>query len=82
MKIPAHGKTALQDANNRAERVEPFRAQHLDLAVREIITDAGAVSVLINDSESPLAWLARRKGRDGRGLISPNQYIAGEKTPR
>src|SRR6185295_18459107 len=33
----------------------------------------------VNDSESPLAWLARHKGRDGCAMISPNQFIAGEK---
>jgi hypothetical protein len=59
--------------------IDSFRAQHLDLAAREIMTGTGAVSVLVNDSESPLAWLARRKGRDGRAMISPNQFIAGEK---
>ena len=59
--------------------VDSFRAQHLELAMREIMTGTGAISVLVNDSESPLAWLARRKGRDGRAMISPNQFIAGEK---
>ncbi len=34
---------------------------------------------MVNDSESPLAWLARRKGRDGRAMISPDQFVAGEK---
>jgi hypothetical protein len=59
--------------------IDAFRAQHLDLATREIITETGALSVLVNDGESPLAWLARHKGRDGRAMISPNQFIAGEK---
>ena len=59
--------------------IDAFRAQHLDLAIREIMTDAGATGVLVNDSESPLAWLARHKGRDGRAMISPTQFIAGEK---
>src|SRR6185295_18710682 len=62
-----------------ADGIESFRAQHLDLATREIMTEAGTLSVLVNDSESPLAWLARRKGRDGRTMISPKQFIAGEK---
>ena len=62
-----------------AHGIDSFRAQHLDLATREITTETGAISVLVNDSESPLAWLARRKGRDGRAMISPNQFIAGEK---
>jgi Domain of unknown function (DUF6456) len=62
-----------------ADGIDAFRAQHLDLATREIITETGALSVLVNDGESPLAWLARHKGRDGRAMISPNQFIAGEK---
>jgi Domain of unknown function (DUF6456) len=59
--------------------IDSFRAQHLKLAVREIVTEAGAASVLVNDGESPLAWLARRKGRDGCAMISPTQFIAGER---
>jgi hypothetical protein len=62
-----------------ADGIDAFRAQHLDLATREIMTETGAISVLVNDGESPLAWLARRKGRDGRSMISANQLIAGEK---
>jgi hypothetical protein len=56
-----------------------FRARHLDLAAREIMTGEGIARVLVNDSESPLAWLARRKGRDGRAMIDPDQFIAGER---
>jgi hypothetical protein len=62
-----------------ADGIDAFRAQHLDLAARKIMTETGAIDVLVNESESPLAWLARRKGRDGRAMISPNQFIAGEK---
>lgn len=74
----ARGKS---DASRHAaaETVDRFRAQHLDLDIRQIAMDDGPVSVLINDSESPLAWLARRKGRDGRTMISPHQFLAGEK---
>ena len=73
-------KSAPRDSESApAEGIDRFRARHLDLATREIMTDAGAISVLVNDNESPLAWLARRKGRDGRTMISPNQFIAGEK---
>ena len=70
---PRDPESALPDG------IDSFRAKHLDLATREIMTETGAISVLVNDSESPLAWLARRKGRDGRAMISPNQFIAGEK---
>ena len=59
--------------------IDARRAQHLDLATREILTDDGLARVLVNDSESPLAWLARRKGRDGCAMISAEQFLAGER---
>lgn len=61
------------------DAVDAFRAQHLDLATRDLMTEAGLTKVVVNDSESPLAWLARRKGRDGRAMIGPDQFIAGER---
>jgi Domain of unknown function (DUF6456) len=82
MKAAQHtrGKPTPRDAKSPApEGIDSFRAQHLDLATREIMTETGSLSVLVNDNESPLAWLARRKSRDGRGMISPNQFIAGER---
>lgn len=72
-------KTARRPKSQPVEIVDKFRAQHLVLSEREIMTEAGTASVIVNDSESPLAWLARRKGRDGRAMISPDQFIAGEK---
>lgn len=71
-KRPAAGAPA-------SDGIDRFRAQHLDLAQRDVATDAGVVSALVNDSESPLAWLARRKGRDGRCLIDSHQFLAGER---
>jgi len=59
--------------------VDAFRAQHLDLSLRDLMTEAGVKQVIVNDSESPLAWLARRRGRDGRAMIAPDQFIAGER---
>lgn len=59
--------------------VDGFRAQHLDLVAAQLLTDAGTVRVLVNESESPLAWLARRKGRDGQAMIGPQQFLAGER---
>ncbi|ABD87335.1 DUF6456 domain-containing protein [Rhodopseudomonas palustris] len=61
------------------EAIDGFRARHLELARREVMTAAGLSKVTVNDGESPLAWLARRKGRDGRAMITPTQFIAGEK---
>jgi len=53
-----------------------FRAQHLDVSRRHV---DGIGTVSIDDAESPLIWLARRKGRDGRALIEPIQLLAGER---
>lgn len=62
-----------------AHDIDSRRAEHLTLASREVMTESGVARVMVNDSESPLAWLARRKGRDGRTMIGHNQFIAGEK---
>lgn len=59
--------------------VDPQRARHLALSFRTIADNGGIAQVLVDDSESPLAWLARRKGSDGRAMISSEQFIAGEK---
>src|ERR1044071_5565327 len=59
--------------------IDSFRAQHLNLRDHAIATEDGHAAVLIDDNESPLAWLARRRGRDGRPLISPHQLQAGDR---
>jgi len=59
--------------------IDPFRAQHLSLARRLLATPDGQADVTIDEAESPLAWLARRKGRDGQPLIESVQLQAGER---
>jgi len=59
--------------------VDGFRAQHLALTQRQIVTDFGRTSVIVDETESPLVWLARRRGRDGRALIEAHQLQAGER---
>ena len=59
--------------------IDRFRAQHLALAERVINTEQGARTVTLDDAESPLAWLARRRGRDGRTMIASHQLQAGER---
>jgi hypothetical protein len=73
------GRRHHADSATAADHIDGFRAQHLSLSEREIMAEDGIARVMVNDSESPLAWLARRKGRDGRAMIDGNQFIAGEK---
>lgn len=76
MKTAPHARRA---KNEDPEGIDRFRARHLDLGTRRIAMDDGLACVTVNDSESPLAWLARRKGRDGQTMISSHQFMAGEK---
>jgi hypothetical protein len=59
--------------------MDEFRRRHLALAQRQVETEFGRATVTVDDSESPLAWLARRRGRGGRTLIDPRQFQAGER---
>lgn len=82
MKINMKVKTKRSPAaapNAGSADVDPFRAQHMTLTQRVIDTTHGAQSVTMDDAESPLAWLARRRGRDGRAMIAPHQLQAGER---
>jgi hypothetical protein len=73
------GRTAAPKGAAAAAGIDPMRAQHLDLARRQIRDETGTSDVTVDEAESPLAWLARRKGRDGRPLIEPVQLLAGER---
>src|SRR5471032_2446721 len=66
-------------ARTSQPEIDRFRSQHLNLAQRQMATEQGRATVTIDESESPLAWLARRRGRDGRALIEPQQLQAGER---
>jgi len=56
-----------------------FRGRHLALTGRQIETEHGLARVIVDEAESPLTWLARRRGRDGRALIEAHQLQAGER---
>jgi hypothetical protein len=76
MSAPRHG-TARGLAGDAG--IDALRAQHLELGRRQIRDETGFSSVTVDEAESPLGWLARRKGRDGRALIEPVQLLAGER---
>ena len=44
---------------------------------RRVAPEAGAPGQ--NDAESPLAWLHRRRDKDGRAIIDEHQFAAGER---
>lgn len=56
-----------------------FLAQHRTLETRTVRTERGHDRLLVDLDESPLGWLARRKGRDGKLLLSPAAVTAGER---
>lgn len=59
---------------------DPFAAQHRIQRRRDVADESGAIaSVLVNEGESPLGWLFRRRGPDGRTLIDETQFTAGER---
>jgi Domain of unknown function (DUF6456) len=72
-------KPAARPGEPPSPQIDRFRGQHLDLAERQIAAERGRARVTVDQAESPLAWLARRRGRNGRALIEPHQLQAGER---
>ncbi|MCW2307917.1 DUF6456 domain-containing protein [Rhodobium gokarnense] len=79
------GTAALTDAGRAALRRalsggEGFGDQHRALRATTVLEEGGRrLRVTVNDAESPLAWLARRRGRDGKPYLSEAQVAAGER---
>jgi hypothetical protein len=63
----------------RLSPAEPFRRQHGQIEPRPLLVDGAIEMLQVNVSESPLAWLRLRKGRDGTPLIDDHQFAAGER---
>jgi hypothetical protein len=57
--ISSTGKSAARAGGPRTKAIDCFRGQHLDLPERQIATELGHANVTVDESESPLAWLAR-----------------------
>ena len=71
-------RTDMKLSDRQSPAIDRHRGQHLSLAQAAVTTDYGRRAVTIDEAESPLAWLARRRGRDGRALIEPHQLQAGD----
>ncbi len=71
------GRAALK---RRATKHDKFRRQHQIHKTQNRKVD-GNVSrpVTVNETESPLGWLRKRKDRNGNPLISEVQFQAGER---
>jgi hypothetical protein len=50
-----------------------------DIEIEDRVTANGVEAVMIDRRESPLAWLARRKGVDGKPMLDPLCFAAGER---
>ena len=59
--------------------VDAFRQQHLSVTAARSET---AQKQLRNQSESPLEWLYKRRGKNGKSFISKDQFDAGERLRR
>ncbi len=74
----AHLRRARTPAQS-ARGVGAYRRQHMQLHERREEGAPVRRRPLVNRTESPLAWLVRRRGRNGRPLLSERQYLAGER---
>lgn len=70
---------AARHAVTRRDALDPLRARHLALASRTLAGAGAGARVLVDERESPLTWLARRKGKGGGALIGPHHLLAGER---
>lgn len=79
--ITAAGRAALKRllAEDRTAGDRGFAAQHGLYEMREIDDEDGPRQVRYNAAESPLATLARRRGKDGKPFLSAELVTAGER---
>lgn len=72
--ITAEGRTAVVENNPQTNNT-----RRQDLTLQSIVAPEGRRDVFVNQRESPLLWLSRRKGAQGQPLISTTAFVAGER---
>ena len=83
------GRTAISDTGRAhlrrtgsAAGPDAFAAQHREIEQVDLHGPDGVERAVANARESPLAWLRRRRDRDGESLIDPASFEAGERFRR
>ena len=63
----------------RLSSEDPYQDQHRHLESAPILLPEGPGQVIVNGNESPLAQLARRRGKSGRPFLTDAEFRAGER---
>lgn len=58
---------------------DAFQEQHQIRTVRDIEYERTKRPAIVDETESPLAWLAKRKDKNGAPMLAPHQFEAGER---
>jgi hypothetical protein len=58
---------------------DAFQEQHQVRVLRDIEYERAKRPAIVDETESPLAWLAKRKDKDGAPMLAPHQFEAGER---
>ena len=75
-RLSASGLAWLKRALSAAQ---PYQAQHQAREARIIDFEGIKRPAIVNNAESPLAWLASRKDKNGAPLLAAFQFEAGER---
>ncbi|TYO89597.1 DUF6456 domain-containing protein [Oceanicella actignis] len=67
------------EAREMAEAASPFARQHAVEGERLFPENGESVRRRVNLGETPLGWLAKRKGPDGKPFLTSAEVAAGEK---